>query len=124
MGGMKLPRLLRPRFSLLTLFAVITLCEIWCAWETAIVRHRLALLDRLKASGGVWIGSDGGVSAATRRSAQEHPASVSLVRRLLGDDGICVMSLPHSMAGDKQQFTAAFPETDVRVEEEEADFGN
>ncbi|MCI0360073.1 MAG: Hint domain-containing protein [Planctomycetaceae bacterium] len=78
------------KFSLRTMFVLVTLVSCWLAWESSVVRHRKAVLARHQ--------SNGAISFTTAKAWEERfpggstllgrAAKVSLVRQWLGDEAI------------------------------------
>jgi hypothetical protein len=98
------------RFGLRTLFVVVTLLCCYLAWETSVVRQRRAMLQELRAKGGVQI--------VTAQMAQPSPvtpraARIPLVRRVLGDEAIQEIWLswyPAVSAEERDRMAKVFPE--------------
>jgi hypothetical protein len=122
------------QFSLRMMFVALIVFGIWFGWQVSIVRERKALLLQLQKAHAEVLG-DGAAGddwdaeqspqlrefiAANRRDlrgflAGQHPAYISFVRRLLGDQNIFYVTLPNSFEHDRKTFVIAFPEAFVTL---------
>ena len=121
------------RFSLRTLFVVVTVFGIglaWLGWELQLVRRRTALMDWARQNN-LW--SFFTVSEIRQKlpllrasGSSDYPLAlyegvpqVSTIRRWLGDEALATMSFSEPPAVSKQEeFRAAFPETDFHCDNE------
>ena len=98
------------QFSLRTLMIVITLLAIPCAY----VCHEAKIVAKRKALLAMKLGSDVTPPGWWRSSGS--PPSLPLVRRWLGDQPICSMILPASLAPSLiEELREAFPEAAITV---------
>ena len=98
-----MPRFPRPRFTLRTLFVVVTLLAIpcaWVGWQAKIVRDRKAKLAEIEAVVG-----RGAIFLVT------PPSNLPLHRRIFGDEEIEALWLKVSMQTDDIQ--KLFPEARI-----------
>jgi hypothetical protein len=98
------------RFGLRTMLIVVTVLCCYLGWETSVVRQRRAVLQELRAKGGVQI-----VTAQAARPSLATPrvAQISLIRRLLGDEAIHEIWLswyPEVPPAERQRLAEVFPE--------------
>jgi hypothetical protein len=107
------------RFSLRTMFILVTAICCWLAWESSVVRGRQAVLRELRARPGIEI------TTAEARAVQLPPgtapppaARVSLVRRWLGDQAIQEIAYAqgyHNLSrADLDRIARTFPEAKLR----------
>src|SRR5688572_6624280 len=99
------------RFSLRTLFVVVTLACCWLAWEISIVRGRESALRALRPNPAFQ------VTAADDWAPRPPPAAlarVSIMRRLLGDRAIQQIEFVPEMSGysaqEHERLKLRFPE--------------
>ena len=106
------------RFSLRTMFVVVTLLCCWLGWESNIVRQRQSLLKELTTKAEFQVTKAGEWMSYPPVGTTPAPrASVSLVRRLLGDEavqeiGYSTHSQPPSEA-DRSRIARVFPEARI-----------
>ncbi len=108
------------RFSLRTLLVLMTVLCCWLAWESSIVRQRKALLAEMRASGAFNITparnwNPPPLPPAASPPALPRRASISWVRRCLGDEAIQYVwyfNVPPNV--DMARVQRAFPETEFR----------
>ena len=112
------------RFSLRTLFLVVTVFCLWLGWQASVVRERKSLLrslendphllfDPLHTSFGP------GKMVLTFGTLTNHRDGpyVPWFRRMLGDDNVTSLGLPSEMTEeDLRRFKIAFPEAVISQE--------
>ena len=119
MWGMKLPRIprwFRLRFSLRTLFVIVTVFGIWLGWQMSIVRERKNMRTVLEAACGpdgkpysqVWNNSL--ISYGIRHY------QLPWLRKILGDEPVPIICLPPTMTPDQREhFKQSFPEAWISI---------
>jgi hypothetical protein len=103
------------RFSLRTMFLLVTSFSLWLGWQTWIVRERSAMRD--------WLDANGGRVSPTMQGTQldhepfifEQVNTLPFWRRWLGDQSIAAVSLPDFPPPTEQVERAKrlFPEAKV-----------
>jgi len=107
------------RFSLRTMFILVTALCCWLAWESSVVRGRQALLRELRTRPAIQI------TTADERTVQyplgaaaPPPARIPLVRKWLGDQAIQEISYGrgfHNLSREEiDRISRTFPEAQVR----------
>jgi hypothetical protein len=107
------------RFSLRTLFVVVTVIACWLGWNVQIVRRRTAtraILETLGAEIDDEVGQFPEVTTANKWasfvSGNVERAHVSLIRRWLGDRAVWGISFPPTCPRELiERFDRDFPET-------------
>ena len=104
------------RFSLRTLFVVVTLLAVGIGWLTSIVQARRAIRAELERHAGpsfdpykaiIW--EQGSISEFSGRTWTPNP--IPWYRRLLGDEPVGTLGLPiDATEEDRRRIQAAFPE--------------
>ena len=121
MRGMKWPSLLswmRPRYSLRTLFVLMTGIAIWLGWQVGIVRERKNMRVVLE---GVYEKPYSQIWNSGLISSGIHPYELSWIRKVLGDQVAPVLCLPSAMTLEQQErFKKVFPEAWIGVAPAEA----
>ena len=97
------------RFSLQTLFALVTLLAIWLGWQLSIVQERKAAMTRIIESGGIAADVDNEFMA-------QLTYDFSPVRRLFGDRSLNIVILPSSFESKQAVYQRIFPEAAVFVD--------
>ena len=103
----------RFQFSLRTLMIGVTLLAVpsaYVGWQAKIVRDRKAVAR--------WIEERKGELSGTVTTPPDEPyrPQVSWIRRVLGDKGVALISLPKPVSDDdRQRIKSAFPEADIIV---------
>ena len=108
-------RWFRFAFSLRMLFVVMTMFGCWLGWQLAIVRHRVAEIQRMKSSGGKVLSSvPFYASSMFSRWPLDHfeTPNISRFRRLLGDRPVGAIQLPSIDLDESecQSIRKTFPE--------------
>src|SRR5262249_52439536 len=107
----------RLRFSLRTLFVLVTVIACWLGWQVHVVQHRKAMLRQIEASGGYAFGNQDwgwghpGKDHILRWGNED--ASPSAIRSLLGDIHAENIGFDRPMTGADRQAIAAFPEASI-----------
>lgn len=106
------------RFSLRTMFVIVTVFACWIGWQTSIVRERKAALREARTTLQInvttvadWMKFGPGI-----RPQSSRPSQVSFVRRWLGDEAIHSISIMEHMDGSDaaaSRFKKVFPEAEV-----------
>jgi hypothetical protein len=122
----KLPRRLPPRFSLRTLFALVTLVSVWLAYETTIVRKRRQLRRDLEAVvANRWNACNtvvGYSGDAMIRFSEAEESSIPWLRRIFGDKPATAICLPAAMTDEQAvEYKRYFPEARFSQFVEEGD---
>src|SRR5438132_771847 len=79
----------RPRYSLATLFFVVTALGCWLGWESSVVRERRAILSEVRAGGMFQIITADQIATGLPPGIAARPqATVPRVRRWLGDEPV------------------------------------
>ena len=103
------------RFSLRTLFVVVTVLCLWLGWNVHQVQQRKEWLEYIQANGAaIW--SEEPPRRTTR--SKNYPADhLPLIRRLLGAHPIGTIQLSHGRftEDDLARVTGLFPEADVSI---------
>jgi hypothetical protein len=112
------------RYSLRTLFIVVTIFGIWFGWNLKTVRERKAVLVALRAA----CGSSLDFKCDSLESIErDYPTSdlrrysyarASAVRRILGDESFCHVELPQSLFLNRrlvERVENAFPEARLKM---------
>src|SRR5262249_17973923 len=95
-----------PRFTLRTLFVLVTLVACWLAWEMNFIRQRKAFLQSV----GWSLRADGPPTLISKKQVAKIPAW----RRWLGDHPFSIIALPPDSTDEAQhQAEALFPEAAV-----------
>ena len=112
------PKRRRFRFSLRTLFVLVTVLCIWLGSQASTVYHRRQLLSRLdpvvfrgfpKYKTIMW-GGNPCVVEGEYSTAGEH--QISWIRRVFGDKLVPIIGLPERMSPEEvKEFKSAFPES-------------
>ena len=109
-----IPRLRFPRFSLRTLFVVVTMFAALAGWlcnEWRIVQHRKAILEEIHAHYGV-------------PCTEEPPQPYSAIRRLFGDEPFVEIALVPGTNDDLlARVQTAFPEAEAYIAKDVGPFG-
>jgi hypothetical protein len=106
------------RFSLGTLFLVVTVFGCWLGWQMSVVRHRLVMKEFVIGHDGMVVEDDDyGVREAYRNSyplpadVTQKSMEVPWIRRLMGDHAAAEITVPDWLdPGDKERIERAFPE--------------
>jgi hypothetical protein len=107
------------RFSLRTMLIVVTALCVWLAWESSVVRERRELRRELTESRFEFETAANWSQRIPLGASLEKPASVSLVRRLLGDEAIQhIWYVPHYQEPEETKELLArlkrvFPEAEL-----------
>jgi hypothetical protein len=103
------------RFSLRTMFVIVTLFACWIGWQTSIVRERKAVLKEMKGNPSFHV-----TTVSERLDWAVPPFAplpkVPLVRGWLGDEAVFSLSILGHGEGSETvlaRFKKAFPEADV-----------
>ncbi len=105
-------------FSLRTMFIVVTVLCCWLGWESSVVRQRKSLLQEFSPQASLQITTmKQWVNNAPPGTTRIPPASVSFLRRLLGDEAIQEIGYsthyqPLTEA-DRARLSRAFPEARI-----------
>ena len=99
----------RFRFSLRTLFVVVTAGCVWLGWNVHVTNARKARLKLIEESGSQWYGND-----PLPREIQ--PAAIPWIRRLLGDQPVQAIRLVNRPDTEQREIEALFPEANVVME--------
>ena len=107
------------RFSLATMFVVMTLFGIWLGWQMKIVRERCETRKTFFSNGG----SDFSKSEADfyTMTQPNETYEIPFWRRWLGDEAMAFISLnPHSSIEELNRIHALFPEAvvDIAIDEQ------
>lgn len=103
---MKLTRWLTARFSLRTLFVVVTLCGMWMGWQFQLVQTRKHALKQLGDSGAV----------VRQHQAWGKPSRISWLREFMGDTSVFSIALPHpNTEDDVERLGELFPEAEISL---------
>lgn len=95
------------RFSLATLFVVVTLLGSWLGWNVRTVRQRRDMIESIEHRGGT-------LFLVGDRSRYKEAPEVPLVRQWLGDVAVSQIVPPKSGSVEEdEQIRAAFPEAYV-----------
>lgn len=104
------------RFSLRTMFVLVTAVALWLGWELSMVRARRAALVELRNDPAVQV-----FTAAEFESPLEPPdgaAALSQLRILLGDRSVAVIRFdPGHQQAEVDRAHELFPEADVGTRE-------
>ena len=97
------------RFSLRSLFALVTIASVWLGYQMSIVRERQTLRSSIVAGGGVVTETD--PSAARMPDIEDAP----WYRRILGDRAVASIQLATNATPtpDVRHVLRAFPEAEV-----------
>jgi len=104
------------RFSLRTLFVLVTVIACWLGWQVQVVQHRKAMLKQIETDGGlVFIGSvDWEHSpSVVFNGPHDHAFKLSSLRRMLGDRHIDLIGFDRPLTNTDRQAIEAFPESAV-----------
>ena len=108
------------RFSLRTLFIVVTLLCCWLGWEISVVRHRQAVRKDYQTRFGLSFTTAGDyASRFPPGTPVPKLAKVSYVRRLLGDQPIQEITIAHFQSpadAEMKGLASVFPEAQFRQE--------
>jgi hypothetical protein len=103
------------RFSLRTMFVIVTLFACWIGWQTTIVRERKAVLKEMRGNPSFHV-----TTVAERLDWAVAPNTplpkVSIVRSWLGDEPVFSLSILGHAEGSESvltRFKNAFPESEV-----------
>lgn len=107
------------RFSLRTMFVVVTLFCCWLGWQTSVVRQRRAFIAELKTKPAFQVTPARDWKPMYPPGVPSRPAAkVSLVRAMLGDEAIQEIWVTPYMEGyteaDRSRVAKILPEADVR----------
>ena len=102
------------RFSLRTLFVVVTIFACWLAWQVNTVHNRRLTLRRIEKEGGkatVYDSSGDDVEDLFREGPR---TSIPFARRLIGDKSIGSIQMPHgTRESELKLIQSTFPEAHV-----------
>lgn len=106
------------RFSLRTMFVVVTAICCWLAWESNIVHQRKAELRELRLKPGVQVTTvDVWLKNLSPSASPPRAAKVSLIRQWLGDEAIqsisCARGYHHLSQEQLDRLARIFPEAEV-----------
>ena len=99
------------RFSLGTMFIVVTFFAVWLGWESHTVRRRRRCRREIEASGGEFVGSIGGNISEAR--AAEEGYRISVVRKLMGDSEAFTIYFGRFATPEDMKRASYFPEASV-----------
>jgi hypothetical protein len=104
------------RFSLRTIFLLVTLLCCWLGWESSIVHRRRAVLREFGAGHGYQFNTASDYVKRYPPNAKNlSVAQVSFVRRLLGDEAIQEIWYSHTRSEtDLKRLAEAFPEATIQ----------
>ena len=107
------------RFSLRTLFVVVTVFGFWLGWQLSIVRERKAVLSEIQRVSSPGDFSELSVSVLEGKdnygSLPEY-ARVSRIRRCLGDNSYWFINLPEKLSPTLVERTEyVFPEANLHI---------
>ena len=102
------PQLRRLRFSLRTLFVVVTVVCVWLGWQVPIVRDRHGLLR--------WVRDFEG-PVLTAGPEDDESLELPFFRRLIGDRAVTFIGFPSDVVSMEEirRIERAFPEAEVVV---------
>ena len=109
------------RFSLRTLFVVVTLFCVWLGWSRMVIERRQQTLARLEDDGCKIIRCDpffpfAALPAKGGSIRMVRPPALPAVRRWLGDEPIVAIYLVYPRTEvDRLKIESQFPEADVRL---------
>jgi hypothetical protein len=108
---MESPKPRRFRFSLRTMFVVVTVGCIWLGWQVYLVQKRKALLQLSESSGGGWTARD----AIYSPDGVPEPliTDISWYRKLLGDHAVAYILLQAATESELIAARSLFPEARV-----------
>ena len=108
------------RYSLRTLFVLVTILCVYLAWQVRIVQQRKQLLAKIEAASGARFQPFNTIAQLDAIFVLGGPVQfpdqrrVSFIRRLLGDRTVPIICLPAAMsADDLATYKKAFPEAVV-----------
>ena len=101
------------RFSLRTMFVAFTVVAIWLGWNVQIMQQRRAALTEAEDNGyEVWTAE---IEPETDMSAHHNPPTISMLRRMLGDEAVYGIWLPFDAPEPEfQRLSMLFPEARIR----------
>ena len=110
------------RFSLRTMFVVVTVLCVWLGWESSVVRQRQGVLKELRASPGFEITTaEEWAGRFPPNAPHPPPAKIALVRTWLGDKAIQEISYYRHFQGESNSLlrraATTFPEAQVSERE-------
>jgi hypothetical protein len=106
----------RFQFRLRTLLIGIALVSLllgWLGWQFKVVQERRAIRSEIQNAGGMFVTLPPLPDPNEKFTKQ---ADISWIRRLMGDEAVSVISLPHdTLTGDDDltRIKAAFPEASI-----------
>ena len=125
---MPLPSVCRRfRFSLRTLFVVVTVICVWLGWQVHIVQHRMAMLKQLKETNvvsvpewrnGMWVTDPLDWmhhSQVTVLRVSHKSKWPSWLRRLLGDCIVTHLGFDRELTDADRRAISAFPEAMIEA---------
>jgi hypothetical protein len=101
------------RYSLRTMFVVVTVFALWLGWELKFIRDRKAMQTWLKENGGSVMSVDEGYQIAGHWGGGFVPPSIPWWRRMLGDEPIPSVGLPREEPKYKDRCSLLFPEAEI-----------
>lgn len=111
----------RLRFTLRTLFVLVTVLCLWLGWNASTVHHRRQLRAQMIARGWIFFGdsADAGATGSLlpilTRMLPRSDVSLSWIRQMLGDSLVPWIGYPRAIPRseskrDENQLESAFPE--------------
>ncbi len=101
------------RFSLRTMFVLVTLLGVWLGWQMKIVRDRQAVWKSIKTRGGR-VSTQASIILPLPAQPEPSIPELSHIRQLLGDKNVVEISLSDDHSDDEMsKVQAAFPEARV-----------
>ena len=108
------------RFTLRTLFVVVTVFSIWLGWQASVVRERMVLRKAIEDAASdsfepyVAVGTRDDGSTVSTWGCKWSVNPIPWYRRMLGDEPVGDLGVPPGWsAGDAQHLKRAFPEAAV-----------
>jgi hypothetical protein len=98
------------RFSMRTLFAVVTVVCVWVGWNVNAVRTRQSMRKDIEASGGIFSSVGGNISKVRDGDQNWKP---TLIRRALGDSAAFGIFFNRFTTPEDIQRSGYFPEAQV-----------
>jgi hypothetical protein len=99
------------RFSLRTLFVVVTVLACWLGWQVNVVAQRRTAIRAAQPDAALFVFDDSSLPSATVAYFGNRPG-IPLVRRWMGDSRVVFVAAYREQ--DVPEFERLFPEAEVR----------
>jgi hypothetical protein len=101
------------RFSLRTLFVLVTVIACWLGWQVHVVQHRKAILKQIEADGGFFPDSFKYSTGIMMFRSGDYDYQISKTRRSLGDRPVHSIVFRRRLTAADRHAIEAFPEAEL-----------